>query len=34
VYGLIELIAYYYQEDIRSEANLEGMEKLSMLRVE
>jgi hypothetical protein len=36
VYMLIELVAYQYQEVVSTvlEANMEGMEKLSMLRVE
>jgi hypothetical protein len=36
VYGLIELIAYHYQEVTSAvlEASREGMEKLSMLKVE
>jgi hypothetical protein len=36
VYGLIELIAYHYQKVASAllEGSREGMEKLSMLRVE
>jgi hypothetical protein len=36
VYRLIELVAYYYQEVMSAvlEATIEGMEKLSILRVE
>jgi hypothetical protein len=36
VYGLIELIAYHYQEVASAvlEASREGMEKLSVLKVE
>jgi hypothetical protein len=35
-YGLIELIAYHYQEvaSVVLEASMKGMEKLSVLRVE
>jgi hypothetical protein len=36
VYRLIEFVAYHYQEvaSAASEATMEGMEKLSVLRVE
>jgi hypothetical protein len=36
VYRLIELVAYHYQEVTNAilEATMEGMEKLSVLRVE
>jgi hypothetical protein len=36
VYRLIELVAYYYQQvaSVVLEASREGMEKLSVLRVE
>jgi hypothetical protein len=36
VYRLIELVAYHYQEVVSAvlEATIEGMEKLSVLRVE